>query len=290
MASIKRRPDGRWRARWREYPGGPEKAQHFDRKIDAEQFLVDVQHRLLSGTYTPPSAGQVTVEEYSNEWVARRTWAPSTHDRVERELRLYIVPGLGARPLASLRRAHVEEWAKGLPLAPSSVRTVWETLSAMLAAAVDDERIPRNPAKGARLPKVESTPLVPLTADEVRRLAHSMAEHLRASVVVAAGTGLRQGELFGLTSDRVSFLRRELRVDRQLWSPVNSAPVLKAPKAANSHRTIALSGLVVDSLSAQLATFGTGEHGLVFHLDGVPLGRGNASHYMRSRRRPQPPA
>ena len=95
MASVKRRPDGRWRARWREYPGGPEKAQHFDRKVDAEQFLVDVQHRLLSGTYTPPSAGLVTVEAYSTDWLARRTWAPATHDRIERELRLYIVPGLG---------------------------------------------------------------------------------------------------------------------------------------------------------------------------------------------------
>jgi integrase len=213
--------------------------------------------------------------------VARRTWAPATHDRIERERRLSIVPGLGARPLANLRRADIEEWAKGLPLAPSSARTVWETLSAMLAAAVDDERIARNPAKGARLPKIEATPLVRLTADEVRRVAHSMAEHLRVAVVLAAGTGLRQGELFGLSSDRVDFMRRELRVDRQLWSPVKRAPILKAPKAANSHRTIALSGLVVESLSAHLATFGAGEQDLVFHVDGRPVARGNASHYMR---------
>jgi integrase len=123
---------------------------------------------------------------------------------------------------------------------------------------------------------------VALTAAEVRSLAHSMAEQLRVAVVLAAGTGLRQGELFGLTSDRVDFIRRELRVDRQLWSPVKSAPVLKAPKAANSHRTVALSPLVVESLSAHLATFGTGEQGLVFHVDGRPVARGNASHYMRS--------
>ena len=39
MASIDRRPNGKWRARWREYPGGPQRARHFPRKIDAEQFL-----------------------------------------------------------------------------------------------------------------------------------------------------------------------------------------------------------------------------------------------------------
>ncbi len=40
MASIEKRPDGRYRARWREYPGGPQRAQHFDRKSDAQRFLM----------------------------------------------------------------------------------------------------------------------------------------------------------------------------------------------------------------------------------------------------------
>jgi hypothetical protein len=51
MASIDRRPNGKWRARWREYPGGPQKARHFARKLDAERFLVDVQHKMLTGAY-----------------------------------------------------------------------------------------------------------------------------------------------------------------------------------------------------------------------------------------------
>lgn len=214
MASIDKRPGGKWRARWREYPTGPQKTKHFARKVDAERFLVDVQHRLLSGTYTPPSAGQVTVSAYADDWLGRRTWAPATHDRIERELRRYILPAFGPRPLASLRRAHIEEWAVNLPLAPSSARMIYETLASMLAGAVDDERIARNPAKGARLAKVEPTRFVPLTADEVRAIAHGAAEHVRAAIVLAAGTGLRQGELFGLSADRVDFMRRELRVDR----------------------------------------------------------------------------
>src|SRR6478672_1120526 len=120
MASIDKRPDGRYRARWREYPGGPQRSKSFTRKVDAERFLVEIAHRLLSGTYTPPAAGQITVAAYSVEWLSRRTWAPATHDRVERELRRYILPAFGQRPLASLRRAHIEEWAKSLPLATSS--------------------------------------------------------------------------------------------------------------------------------------------------------------------------
>jgi integrase len=282
MASIDKRPNGTYRARWREYPSGPQKTKQFSRKLDAEQFLVDVQHRLLSGAYTPPSAGQVTVAAYANDWLSRRTWAPATHDRIERELRRHILPALGSRPLASLRRSHIEEWAKALPLAPSSARMVYETLASMLAAAVDDERIARNPAKGARLAKAETTRFVPLSADEVRAVAHSAAEHVRAAVVLAAGTGLRQGELFGLSADRVDFMRRELRVDRQLWTPSRGRPVLKAPKSSNSYRTVALSSLVVDTLSAHVATFGAGKEGLVFHVRGRPVVRAMASKYMRT--------
>src|SRR5205814_8783130 len=139
------------------------------------------------------------------------------------------------------------------------------TLSWLLASAVEDERIFRNPASGARLPKVDVDDVVPMTPGEVRAVTGAMVEHIRTAVVVAAGTGLRQGELFGLTVDRVDFLRRELRVDRQLWSPRTGAPVFAAPKSKASRRTVALSPVVVDALAAHLAAFGPGNDGVVFH-------------------------
>jgi integrase len=281
MASIDRRPNGQWRARWREFPGGPQRTKQFARKVDATRFLTDVEHRLLAGSYTPPSAGQITVADYATEWTARRHWRASTADRVERELRRWILPTLGQRPLVSLRRAHVEEWAATLELAPSSVAVVAQTLGAMLASAVTDERIARNPATGAKLPKVERAPFVPLTVAQVRDVAGATPEHLRAAVVVAAGTGLRQGELFGLCADRIDFLRRELRVDRQLWTPRHGPAELAPPKSANAYRTIALGVVVVDALAAHVATFGPGDGGLVFHRRGRPIVRAMASYHAR---------
>jgi len=67
MASIDKRPDGQWRARWREYPGGPQRSKHFARKVDAEQHLVQVQHKIMSGAYVSPKAGRVTVSAYADE-------------------------------------------------------------------------------------------------------------------------------------------------------------------------------------------------------------------------------
>ena len=109
----------------------------------------------------------------------------------------------------------------------------------MLAAAVDDERIAQ-PREGCSPREGRDHSARTAHGDEVRDIAHATVDHVRGAVVLAAGTGLRQGELFGLTVDRVDFMRRELRVDRQLWTPSKGSPILKSPKSANSHRTIAL--------------------------------------------------
>lgn len=78
MASIDKRPDGKWRARYRERPGGPQRARHFDRKVDAERFLTNVQSRLLDGSYIDPSAGQQTLRDYASAWQAAQVHRPTT--------------------------------------------------------------------------------------------------------------------------------------------------------------------------------------------------------------------
>ncbi len=285
MASVDRRPNGKWRARWREYPGGPQTAKHFARKLDAERFLVDVQHRMLSGAYVAPEKGKIRLRDYGADWLVRRrpTWRPSTAERYERELRIHIVPSLGRWPLEALRREHVERWAAGLPLAPSSVETVAETLRSVLAAAVADGRIAANPATGAKLPQAEVIPLVPLTELQIRRFAHSAPEHMRAAVLLDAGTGLRQGELFGLAVDRIDFDAGLLRVDQQLWTPKRGPAVLAPLKSKNSYRTITVNRVVLDGLRRHLDRFGLHPDGLVFHTGpGGLVVRAQASRYART--------
>ena len=114
----------------------------------------------------------------------------------------------------------------------------------------------------------------------MRRFALGAPDHVRAAVLVAAGTGLRQGELFGLTVDRVDFLRRELRVDRQLWTPKCGPAVLAPPKTRNSYRSVAISSVVAAGLSAHLSEFGPWDGGLVFRTPpGGMVVRAQASRY-----------
>lgn len=282
MASIDKLPTGKYRARWREFPNGPQKYRTFARKIDAGRFLTEIAHGLQRGTYVDPRAGETTLAEYTPDFLARRSHRGATSERTERELRLHILPAFGGWPLLAIKRANIERWAAGLPLAPSSVATVTQTLSSILSGAVEDGRLPNNPATKAQLPRINRPPLVPLTVDEVVKFVRGFPAHVRGAAALAAGTGLRQGEAFGLSLDRVNFLRRELRVDRQLWTPDKGSAVLVAPKSQRSYRTIALSDTTVDALAAHLAQFGPGDDDLIFHQpSGRPILRGVLNAYVR---------
>jgi integrase len=118
--------------------------------------------------------------------------------------------------------------------------------------------------------------------EEIRATGSHVPDHITAAVLLGAGTGLRQGEIFGLTVDRVDFLRKELRVDRQLFTPGRGPAVLAPPKSKRSYRTIGLGQVVTDGLAAHLGRFGKdgGRYGLVFHQpSGIPVNRAQASQY-----------
>jgi integrase len=267
MASIDKRSDGTYRARWREYPGGPQKTKSFRRKVDANDWLVKVQHELRSGVYVDPVKARTTLDDYSEPWLRRMrpSWRPATYKAVEISVRRHIVPTLGSRPLSAIRRPDIEAWAASLDLAPSTVATVRKHLGQILTAAVEDGLIPRNPAIRARMPRAFGAKPKPVAPDVVEALALAVPSWFRVAIPLGLGAGLRQGETCGLTVDQIDFLRRTLRVDRKVRTLAGHPPALEAPKTKSSFRTIPLAGFVVDALAAHLAEHGAGDSGVVLH-------------------------
>lgn len=274
MASVDKRPNGQWRARWREYPGGPQTTRTFPRKVDAERHLVDVQHRLLSGTYMAPEAGRVTLEGFYATWFARMapTWRPRTADAVRNNFERNILPVLGRKPLTVIRRSDVEALCAALPFAPSTVAVVAQHLGQLLRSAVDDGLLVKNPAYRARLPKNDAARPEPVPAEVLERVHAALPDWLAVAVPLGVGAGLRQGEASGLTVDRIQFLRRTLRIDRQLVNRGVPRPTLAPPKSKSSHRTIPLASIVVEALSEHLRRFPGDQGDLVLrHPDGRPI-------------------
>jgi integrase len=267
MASIDKRPNGKWRARYREHPNGPQKTRTFDRKTDAQRFLDGVQGDLLRGEYINPANARMLFQDYAEEWRRAQVHRRSTATQCETYLRKHAYPVLGARPLGQIRRSEVQGWVKGMSesLAPGSVELAYRWVATIFRSAVSDRLIPASPCIRIALPKKERGEVTPLAVEDVHALALAIAPRYRAMVVVASGAGLRLGEVLGLTVDRVDFLRQTIRVDRQLVDVLaDGVPEFGPPKTQAGYRTVPVPSSVIDELSEHVRIFGTGPEDLLF--------------------------
>jgi integrase len=145
-----------------------------------------------------------------------------------------------------------------------SVAQAYRTLNRVLAAAVDDELLGRNPLRGVKPPRAKSVEMRFLTQGEVATLAAKIDARYRALVLVAAYTGLRAGELMGLRRRHLDLLRRTITVTEQVQYIGGRHQVL-TPKTAAGKRSVAVPATVVRALEEHLAAYAEpGPEGLVF--------------------------
>src|SRR4051794_26014530 len=99
MASIKKVPSGKWRARYRDETGR-EHARHFTRKTDGQRWLDEVTASVMVGQYVDPNAGRVTFRQFYEGWSVRQVWVPSTRVSADHAVATVMFADL---PLRSLR-------------------------------------------------------------------------------------------------------------------------------------------------------------------------------------------
>jgi Phage integrase, N-terminal SAM-like domain len=105
MAWVRRAPSGKWQARWRD-PGGRERVRTFRLKGEAEKFLSTIEAAKVRGSYVDPSLGRISFGAYTQQFLASAVdFRPTTRALYETEARLYLLPSLGAVPIASIRPA-----------------------------------------------------------------------------------------------------------------------------------------------------------------------------------------
>ncbi len=272
MATIKRRSNrgNRWEVRYRD-PDGKQRNRLFDRKVDAERFAATTGADLARGVYVDQAAGRVTFRAFAEEWRANQLHRSGTAQSAEQHLRLHVYPVIGDRPIATIRPSDLQALVRRLDatLAPSTTAVVYGRVVAVFRAAARDRIIATSPCIDVRLPaRRPASMLEVLTGEQVHALADAVPGRYRGAVLAGAGLGLRPGELFGLTVDRVDFLRRSVRVDQQLARvrrPGVARVELAPLKTQASYRTIPLPDVVASALAAHLAEWPAhGDLGVVF--------------------------
>lgn len=89
MASITKRPDGKYRAVYRD-DTGRQHSKHFARKVDARRWLDEVTAAVVTGQYVDPRAGSVTLRDYAERWRSVQVHRPSSRAHVETMLRRHV--------------------------------------------------------------------------------------------------------------------------------------------------------------------------------------------------------
>ncbi|GAA1936287.1 tyrosine-type recombinase/integrase [Nocardioides hwasunensis] len=255
--SIAKRPNGKWRARYRD-ESDKEHSRHFDRKIDAQQWLDQVTSAVVTGTYADPRAGQITFSAFFGEWSARQVWAPGTV--LAMSLAARSVP-FTDRPMKLVRHSDVETWIKQMHaagLAPGTIKTRYVNVRSVFRAAVKDRVIGTDPTNGVRLPRgrrADAAMSIP-TPEEVGQLMAVADERFRPFIALCAFAGLRLGEAAGVQLGDIDFLRRTLKVSRQIQRVTGGAIDVRAPKYG-SERVVFLADSLVNILTEHVGAHGT---------------------------------
>jgi integrase len=283
MASIDRRPNGTYRARWREHPGGPQRTRHFTRKRDAERFLAAVQNDLARGVYVDPSTGRTTFGEWVEQYLATTPKRATTAARDRSALEHWWLPAFGDVQLGAITPSAIRsvlQKMRDAGRAASSIRTYYAVLKAVMAAAVEADLIGRTPCRGIKLDGERRDEPRFLTIDELQRLAEHMPEQYRPMVYVGGVLGLRWSEIAGLRVKRLDFLRRTLEVAETV-AEVEGRIMVADVKTKASRRTLTVPAPIMDMLAEHLARRGRpGPDEFVFTAPkGGPL---SATHF-RSR-------
>ncbi|MDR7189841.1 integrase [Microbacterium sp. BE35] len=170
----------------------------------------------------------------------------------------------------------------------TAAKRAFDLLRAILNSAVRQELIDRNPCHavtGTMAPRRRERGVA--TPDEVRALAELFPARLRAAVLLAAWSGLRHGELFGLARRHIDLDNGTVTVTRALLIRPGHAPSFGSPKTARSARTVNLPGFVLAELRNHMANYTDAfPDALVFTTEaGTPESTSTTSRLMRRARR-----
>ncbi len=199
-------------------------------------------------------AEAVRFNDYAADWldnIAAGRVKPRVLVDYRRSLTVVWADGLGDVELAAVTRRQVTDVVRSLSkddeeagkkgMSVSSIRAALTPLSGMFNDAIEDGVLPpghQNPAARIRIPneaRERTRKIVPPTREQVEAVIKAAKADAQDAILVASATGLRRGELFGLTWADVDFDQRIITVRQS-----NYGAEISTTKTSAGERTVPL--------------------------------------------------
>ena len=173
--------------------------------------------------------------------------------------RLHICPEIGSIMLKDLKTKDIQELVtlkftsgrirQAGGLSARTVKYIYQTIHSALEQAVKERVLLLNPAKHVELPKQEKKEMRPFTKEELSVFFEACEENRHFIIFfLAVATGMRRGEVFGLTWDNVNFETGTIEIKKQLIRSKDHGFVLKDLKTKKSKRALKVTADVLDRL------------------------------------------
>jgi len=228
-------------------------------RAEARKARDAARHATNRGTFVAPAS--LTVGEYLDRWIDAHEVGlkPSTAISYRANVNRYLRPALGHERLQSLSPSRLsvlfrdlyEHGGKdGAPLSPRTVEFARAVLRRALQDAVVDRLIEVNPVIGTKRPRTVKPKHTTWTATQLRTFLAQLDEEHRWTPLweLAAGTGMRRGELLALRWSDLDLDHGLIRVDRSVMQ-ISGTRNYGTPKN-HERREVALDDHLVSTLRA----------------------------------------
>lgn len=258
--TIRQRKDGRWEARvtvGRNPSTGKQIQKSIYGKTQAEvsKKLRELCKEVDDGIYKEPV--KYTVKDWAEIWLNEYTGnlKPLTVKQYTTYINNRIVKNMGSVKLTRLDTPIIQRFYNQLTkegLSPVTIKNIHSILHSMLETAVEVGYMRTNPSNVCRLPKPEKKQIKPLENADISKLLEALkGDKYESLYTVDLFTGLRQGELLGLTWDCIDFKKGTMYIYRQLQ--FNKGSYYFTSLKNGKTRTIALAPYVLNILRNQKA-------------------------------------
>lgn len=236
-----------------------------DKKEDALKALNEELNRKYKG-YTRPE--ETKLKDYLNMWLENYILdekSENTYDKYNKVITNKIIPSIGDIRLCDLKAIHVDKFLRDLKkskikkgknichLSGTTIQMYYGILNAALNRAVKLQMIIENPCKYIDTPKRNKYKASILTLQEFRLIYNSLNDTLFEDYIfklvldISIETGLRRGELCGLTWDSINFEDNFIDINKALIRIENQYSISKL-KTEGSYRTIPISDELAQKL------------------------------------------
>lgn len=250
---ICQRKDGQYYARFVD-KRGKRREGYFASLPEARNWLEDARYADRHDELFCPST--LTLDTWFNYWIDNIVGdlSPNTRRNYRERYVQNIQPILGRMMLTDIKPLHCKMVLNSMEerYAGSTIRQAYITMGTLLKSAVMNELILRHPMNGVRFTKPirAANDVKYLTVEEEQKFLNvAQKSHNYFQYALILETGLRTGELIGLTWDCIDWDKQTLTVNKTLeYRHKTGEWRAGPPKTPSSYRTIPLTTRAISLL------------------------------------------